>query len=324
MIRFKGSVPLLDCPDVVQKISSFIKAQLLSQRKEGIVIGLSGGVDSALCLHLCLEAVGSQRILGIILPERESSPQSKEYALNESRHLGVNTEICEITEALQSLGAYQQRDAAIKEIFPGYDGTQKSKIILPGNILEKDTLNFYTLVLEDPDGNTRTARLSNPVFRKITSANNIKQRTRMLYLYRYAEMNNYLVCGTTNHSEFIQGFFVKYGDGGVDIEPIVDLYKTHVYQLANYAGVSREIIERVPTPDTFSLGATDEEFYFRIPYDKLDIFLYVWEKQVPLKDVADICGYSMEQVSRIFRDLNAKHKATKYHRLLPPSPAIIV
>jgi NAD+ synthase len=321
-MKFEGRVPLLDCPDVVIKISMFIKEQLLSQRKDGIVIGLSGGVDSALCLNLCVEAIGKEHILGLILPERESSPQSKEYAVKESRYLGVHTEIIDITEALQSLGTYQQRDSAIKEIFPGYDGTQKSKMVLPVNILEKDAYNFYTLILEDSKGKTQSARLNNPLFRKITSANNLKQRTRMLYLYRYAEMNNYLVCGTTNRSEFIQGFFVKYGDGGVDIEPIADLYKTQVYQLAGHMGVSQKIIERAPTPDTFSLGVTDEEFYFRMPYDKLDVFLYAWEKHIPVAVVSEICGYSIDQVSRIFRDFNTKYKVTNHLRVLPPSPVI--
>lgn len=321
-MKFTGSVPQLDCSDAVIKISIFIKEQLLSQKKDGIVIGLSGGVDSALCLNLCVEAIGKERILGLILPERESSPQSKEYAVNESRQMGVHAEIIDITEPLLSLGTYQQRDSAIKEIFPRYDGTQKSKMVLPGNILEKDAYNFYTLILEDSEGKVRSARLSNPQFRKITSANNLKQRTRMLYLYRYAEMNNYLVCGTTNRSEFVQGFFVKYGDGGVDIEPIADLYKTQVYQLAGHMGVSPKIIERVPTPDTFSLGVTDEEFYFRMPYDKLDVFLYAWEKHIPVEAVSEICGYSIDQVSRIFRDLNAKYRVTQHLRILPPSPMI--
>ena len=146
----------------------------------------------------------------------------------------------------------------------------------------------------------------------------------MIYLYRFAEAANYLVCGTTNRTESVQGFFVKYGDGGVDIEPIEGLYKTQVYQLARSVGVSDVVLKRPPTPDTFSMGVTDEEFYFRIPYDKLDVLLYAWENHVPISDVCSTLGLSTEQVARVYRDLTSKHNATKHLRSLPPTPELSV
>jgi len=323
-MKFSGHVPLLDCSIILPEITSFIRSYVTSSKRGGVVIGLSGGIDSALCARLCVESLGKDKVLGLILPERESDPKSSTFARNEISKLGIRTEIVDITEALDSLGSYQLRDNAINEIIPTYNGTQKTKMVLPGNLLSKDSLNFYTLIIQENNGTTNTIRLNNITLRKIIAANNLKQRTRMLYLYRYAEKQNYMVCGTTNRTEFIQGFFVRYGDGGVDLEPIADLYKTQVYQLARYLGVSQEIIDRIPTPDTFSLGVTDEEFYFRIPYDKLDIFLYAWENKFPVIEVAEILNLSIDQVNRVFRDLNSKYTATKHLRVLPPSPGLKV
>lgn len=323
-MKFSGHVPSLDCSMVLPEISSFISSYLTSSKRDGVVIGLSGGIDSALCARLCVDSIGKDKVLGIILPERESDPKSSEYARNEISKLGIRYEISDITKALESLGSYQLRDRAIKDIFPEYNGTQKTKMVLPGNLLSRDSLNFYTLIIQDKNGNSQSVRLNNNTLRQIIAANNLKQRTRMLYLYKFAEMNNYMVCGTTNRTEYVQGFFVRYGDGGVDLEPIVDLYKTQVYQLSKFLGVSREIIDRTPTPDTFSLGVTDEEFYFRIPYDKLDIFLYAWENKVPVAEVAEVLGLNLDQVNRVFRDLNSKYAATRHLRILPPSPGFKV
>ena len=321
-MKFTGHVPLLECSNTAKEIYTFIQEYLNSSKRDGVVVGLSGGVDSALCAHLCVECLGKDKVLGLLLPERESDPKSSEYAKAEAKKLGIRTEIVDITPALESLESYKLRDTAIREIFPEYDGSQKSKMVLPADLLSRDSLNFYTLIIQDKNGNSRSARLNNLTLRKIIAANNLKQRARMLYLYRFAEMSNYMVCGTTNRSEYIQGFFVRYGDGGVDLEPIADLYKTQVYQLANFVGVSQEIISRPPTPDTFSLAVTDEEFYFRIPYNKLDSFLYAWENKISVPVVADAMKLDQDQVQRVFRDLGSKFNATKHLRILPPTPGL--
>jgi NAD+ synthase len=290
------------------------------QRREGAVIGISGGIDSALAAAMCVRSLGKDKVLGLILPEKESSPVSAKYAAKHAEKLGVRTITEDITPALEGFGTYKRRDEIIKKIFPEYTPQYKSKITLPAGLLARDAFNVFSLKIEDGKGNVKSARLDNRGMQAIVAASNTKQRTRMVYLYYYAEANNYLVCGTTNRSEDIQGFFVKYGDGGVDIEPLAHLYKTQVYQMAEYLGVSREIIEREPTPDTYSFMQTDEEFYFRMPYTTLDLLLYAWENKVPLGEVCEAMSLTEEQVKRAFRDFNAKSRATQHLHAMPPAP----
>jgi NAD+ synthase len=284
------------------------------------VVGFSGGVDSALAVTLCARALGKDRVLVLILPEKESNPVSAEYASRYAAQLGIDAVTIDITSALDILGAYRKRDEVIRGIFPEYNAQYKSKITLPPDLLSRDALNFFSLKIEDGRGNVRSARLSSHAVQTIVAATNVKQRTRMIHLYYYAEMKNYLVCGTTNRSEGIQGFFVKYGDGGVDIEPLAHLYKMQVYQLSEYLGVNREIIEREPTPDTYSFSQSDEEFYFRMPYNILDLLLYAWENRVPIAEVCQAMSLTEDQIKRAFRDFTAKANATRHLHTMPPTP----
>jgi NAD+ synthase len=318
-MAFRVDVLQIDCEVETQRICSFIRKQVDDMRKSGAVVGLSGGVDSALSAELCVRALGKDKVLGLILPEKESNPISAEYAASHVRKMGIAAETVDITPTLDAFGVYDKRDHAIKSVVPDYNSSWKSKIVLPADLLSRDALNVFTLKAQDGAGNTHSARLKSESLRSIVAATNVKQRTRMLYLYCYAESENYLVCGTTNKSEAVQGFFVKYGDGGVDIEPLQHLYKTQVYRLAEYLGVIREIIDRPPSPDTYSYVVTDEEFYFRMPYDTLDLLLYAWENSVPVGEVCGAMGLTEEQVKRAFRDFASKHNASNHSRALPPT-----
>jgi NAD+ synthase len=317
-VKFHKDILHIDCEAEANRISAFIRQQVNSQKRKGAVIGISGGIDSALAAALCVNAIGKDKVLGLVLPEKESNPVSAEYALRHTSQLGIDTISIDITPVLKSLETYQKRDEVIKQIFPEYTERYKSKITLPPDLLAKDAFNFFSLKIEDERGNVKSARLDNPSIQTIIAATNTKQRIRMIHLYYYAEMNNYLVCGTTNRSENIQGFFVKYGDGGVDIEPLAHLYKTQVYQLSEYLGVSREIREREPSPDTYSFRQSDEEFYFRMPYDILDLLLYAWDNRVPLAEVCQAMSLNEEQVNRAFRDFTAKANATRHLHTMPP------
>ena len=315
---FHKDILNIDCENEIDRICSFIKKQQEEMKRDGIVIGLSGGIDSALACCLCVRAVGAENVFGLILPEKESSPVSAQYAKKHADFLGIKTELVDITSILESFGTYQKRNEVIRGIFPEYNSTYKLKITLPSDLLSRDAFNFFTLTIEDSSGNVKTSRLNKSDLNGIIAATDTKQRARMMNLYYYAELKNCMVCGTTNRSETVQGFFVKYGDGGVDIEPLAHLYKSQVYQLSKHIGVIQEIIDRAPSPDTFSYQVSDEEFYFRIPYDQLDLLLYAWENKISVSQVCEKMGLQKDQVQRAFRDFSAKYNATKHLRSLPP------
>jgi len=287
-------------------------------RRKGAVVGISGGVDSAVVLALCVRACGPQRVLGLIMPERDSSPESTPLAQSLAEHYGVESRVEDITEALRGLGCYRRRDEAIAQVFPEYDpNTYQAKIVLPSNVLDSDALNVFYLTIVSPEGREKSERVPLREYWQIVAASNFKQRTRMAMLYYHAESRNYAVVGTGNKNEHEQGFFVKYGDGGADVQPIVHLYKTQVYQLADYLGVPEEIRKRLPTTDTYSAECTQQEFFFRLPFDLMDPLWYAREQGVPISEVAQAMQLSEEQVQRAFDDFERKQRTTEYLRMMP-------
>jgi NAD+ synthase len=317
---FNKDILNINCEKESERIQHFIREQALTHFKNrGAVVGLSGGIDSAVVSTLCVNALGKERVLGLILPEKDSNPISKSYAYNHVEKLGIEVEEVDITNQLESLGTYKAYNKVIKNIFSDFDDTYKFHITLPQNLLEKDRISYHTITIQPPDNETQSKRLSSKEWLEISSAQNTKQRIRMINLYLYAEKNNYLVAGTTNKSEVMQGFYMKYGDGGVDIEPIAHLYKVQVYQLAKYLGVTEEIISRPPSPDTYSLPVTDEQFYFCMPYELVDLLLYTYDNNIPEEQISEVLKLSSDQIKRVFRDFKAKENATWHLRQLPPT-----
>jgi NAD+ synthase len=316
---FAKDILKIDSKAEAERIAAFIRDQTRAMHRKGVVIGLSGGVDSALSASLSVKALGKDKVLALLLPDKESSPQSAEYATNEAARLGIEALAVDITPVLEAFGTYEKRDAVARGIYPDFGPGHKLKITLPQDVLDRDGYNFFTLTTIDPQGNSRTARLNNDQAQGIIAATCTKHRTRMMAQYYHAERLNYLVCGTTNKSEAVQGLFVKYGDGGVDIEPIAHLYKNQVFQLAEHLGVVREILDRAPCPDTYSAPVTDEEWFFRMPFKTLDLLLYAWENKVSIPEVCRIMDLREDQVKRAFRDFASKYQTTEHLRRFPPS-----
>jgi len=285
--------------------------------RQGAVVGISGGIDSSTVLALCARAFGSDRLVGILLPEKDSSPDSVTLAQMVADLYGVQTVTEDITAALQGAGCYRRRDEAITRLFPDYGTGWKAKIVLPGSLLEQQTLNVFSLTVTRPDGQEFTKRLPLREYYQIVAASNFKQRVRMTMLYYHAELRNYAVIGTPNKNEHDLGFFVKHGDGGVDVNPIVHLFKSQVYQLARYLGVPEEIQKRAPTSDTYSGGSTQEEFFFRLPFEILDTIWFGYERGIPSSEIATTLALSTEQVERVIADIVRKQRTTAYLRMSP-------
>jgi NAD+ synthase len=282
--------------------------------RQGAVVGISGGIDSSTVLALCAHAFGPERVLGAILPEKESSPDSARLARELAVGFGVPTVTEDITAALEGAGCYRRRDEAIRRLFPAYGEGWTSKIVLPGSLLDTGMLNIFSITVVQPDGTSSTARLPPEEYLQIVAASNLKQRARMAMLYYHAELRNYAVIGTANKAEHELGFLVKYGDGGVDAAPIAHLFKTQVYTLARHLGVPEEIQRRAPTSDTYSGGSTQDEFFFRLPFDILD---RIWSRHLRGEAPASIAkalGLTTEQAERVIRDIARKQRTTAYLR----------
>jgi NAD+ synthase len=253
-------------------------------------------------------------VVGLILPESESNPISSEYASKHAEKLGIEHRQIDISPTVDSVVEYKWRDEFIQKMIPEYKPGYRYNITLPTDLLERASFSFYRLQVQMPDGEIKSKRLTHEELLTLTSFANIKIRARMLHLYAEAERRSLLVAGTTNRTEFILGDFCKYGDGGTDIEPFTHLYKNHIYQLSEHLGVIQEIIDRPPSPDTFSLPVSDQEFFFRIAFDKLDYLLYAWEHEVPVKEAADVLELSEDAVGRAYNDFASKFRATAHLR----------
>ena len=226
-------------------------------------------------------------------------------------HLGVSYVVEEISPILEGAGCYRRRDEAIREVFPEYDQRYKQKIVLPP-LSERERLNFFSIVIQSPSGEVKQARLPLGAYLQVVAATNFKQRTRKMMEYYHADRLNFAVVGTPNLLEYDQGFFVKGGDGLADVKPIAHLYKTQVYAMARHLGLPDPVVNSVPTTDTYSMDQGQDEFYFALPYDQMDLLLYALNNEVPAAEAGAPLGLSQEQVQWVFKDIQAKRRTTTY------------
>jgi NAD+ synthase len=311
------SVLSIDAEATCEAICTHLRETVLGTlHRKGVVLGVSGGVDSAVCAALAARALGPERVLALFMPERDSS----DAALRLGRLVADTFRIPAIVEALgpalEAIGCYARQVEAIRAVFPDYGDGWKCKVILP-SVVESDRLSVSRLVVESPTGETMSSRMPAAAYRALVAATNYKQRLRKTTEYYHADRLAYAVVGTPNRLEYDQGFFVKQGDGAADVKPIAHLYKTQVYALAAHLGVPAEVREQPPTTDTYSLPQTQEEFYFALPYDKMDLCLYGKNHGLPAAEVAPAVGLSPEQVERVYRDIDAKRRVAHYLHSAP-------
>lgn len=307
--------PVAESARIVDNLRSVVRGQF---NKRGAVVGLSGGIDSSTVAHLCQLAFGAAHVIGILMPEKDSSPDSARLAQTIADQLGIRTLQVDITPTLETLGCYDYRDRAIQRVFPDYDPMlHGAKIVLPPHRLDSDRINFFSVSIIDRDGNERKKRLPIDAYLQIVAASNMKQRIRTLTLYYHAERNDYAVIGTPNKNEHEQGFFVKGGDGLYDIAPIAHLFKSEVYQIAKHLHVAEEVQQRTPTTDTYSVEQTQEEFFFGLPFALMDSLWAAKQRGMSPAETAAEIGLEPAQVVRIWKDIDQKARTTEYLRTPP-------
>ncbi len=302
----------LDAADEADRIVAAIRSQVLRQlRRKGVVVGLSGGIDSSVTAALCVQALGADRVFGIFMPERDSSDDSLRLGRSLAQQLGIETVVENIAETLSGAGCYARRDSALRQLYPAFGPECRWKIVLP-SLFGNSPYRVYWVVIRTTDGLEVRLRMPLDVYQEVVAATNFKQRVRKMMEYYHADRLRYAVAGTPNLLEYDQGFFVKLGDGAADLKPIAHLYKTQVYQLAEYLCVPEAIRRRPPTTDTYSLEQSQEEFFFSLPYHQMDACLYGRNHEIPAEQVAEALGLTPDQVERVYRDIDAKRKAATY------------
>lgn len=314
---FSADVLHLDADAEVARITDAIRKTLrIDLKRRGLVLGVSGGIDSSACAALAAKALGAERVFCIMMPENDSDPESQALGELLLETLGIEGVVEDIGPSLDAMGCYRRRDDAIRTLVPEFGPDWGCKVVI-ANALSGEGFAISSLVVQSPEGETRKLRMPAEVYQAVIAATNMKQRTRKQMEYYHADRLNFAVIGTPNKLEYDQGFFVKNGDGAADIKPIAHLYKSQVYQIAGHLGVPADILRRPPTTDTFSLAQSQEEFYFSVPYAQMDLCMYGLDNGVDAEAVAKAADLTPDQVQRVWADIESKRRATRYLHLPP-------
>lgn len=318
MTTFSRSVMDIDLQATAERLSVGLRDAVVKKlRRRGLVVAVSGGIDSACVAALAVRGLGPQRVHALLLPERDSSPESRELGEKLCDALGVSFTVEDIAPILEAAGCYRHRADAVRSVFPGFQAGMRWKMVLESDRFATGRLSFFSVVVETSPGETRSFRLTPDAYLEILAATNFKQRTRKMLEYFHADRLNYAVSGTPNRLEYDQGFFVKLGDGAADVKPIAGLYKTQVYALARHLGVIDEILSRAPTTDTYSLSQSQEEFFFSIDHRDLDLLLWAKDHGVSPETAAPVVGMPAERVRHVFEDIDRKRRVAEYLHAAP-------
>jgi len=302
----------------IENITDFIKNEVFEQfHKKGVVIGLSGGIDSAVTAALCTKSLGSKNVMGLIMPEKESDVKSQELAQQVADKLDIETKLIDITDILESYGVYKNKENIVKDKFHDFNSACKYRVVVPPKL--ETNIGIPYLEILDENNEQHKIKISSFEFLTLTAATSIKHRVRMIMLYYHGEKNNKAIIGTTNKSEYLQGYFVKYGDGGTDIEPLVNLYKSQIYQIGKFFEMPKEILKKDASPDVWSFTTNDEEFFYSVPYEIVDLILYARENNLSINEIQKYSKISTEDIKNLLRFQNQKQVKSKHMREIPHS-----
>ncbi len=314
--KLSADVLKFDMDAEVARVSSRMRDIVSRQlHRRGLVIAISGGIDSSVSAALSVKALGPKKVFGLLLPERDSSAASKTLGASVAEHLGIEYRVEEIGPTLETIGCYRWRDEAIRATVPQYGAGWKNKIVIRGGL--DGGFNHFYLVVQSPTGEMSEHRLGLREYLQIVAATNFKQRVRKTMEYFHADRLHYAVVGTPNRVEYDQGFFVKNGDGSADVKPIAHLYKSQVYALARHLGLPAEVVGARPTTDTYSLPQGQDEFYFALPYEQMDLALWAHNHDRPAGELATAIGLTQAQAEFVYRDIEAKRRTTAYMHAAP-------
>ncbi len=317
MTKFSADTLVINAEAEIERIVSAMRTQLRTQlRRRGLVLGLSGGIDSSVCAALAARAVGAERVFALFMPENDSDPESLSLGRRVAETFGIASTVEDIGPSLAAMGCYARRDEFIRQLVPKFGPGWTCKVVI-ANALAGKGYAVSSLVVQSPDGVKQEVRMSAEAYQGIIAATNMKQRTRKQMEYYHADRLNYAVIGTPNLLEYDQGFFVKNGDGAADLKPIAHLYKSQVYQLAAHLGVPEDIRRRPPTTDTWSMAQSQEEFYFSLPYDRMDLCMFGLNNGLDKTAVAAAANLTVEQLDAVWGDITRKRVATAYLHMSP-------
>lgn len=316
-MSFSRETLSIDPAAETQRIGDFLRRTLSGElHRRGVVLGLSGGIDSSVTAALAVRALGRERVYGLLMPDRESSPDTLALSTLVADALGVERALEDITPILEAAGFYRRYQATVQTVVPAFGPGWKSKLVTSGG-QSGAGFTFFTLVVQAPDGTVERHRLPLQAYLELVAATNFKQRTRKMLEYHHADRLNFAVAGTPNRLEYDQGFFVKNGDGAADVKPIAHLYKCQVYQLAEYLGLPEAIRSRPPTTDTYSMPQGQDEFFFAVPVEQLDLCLYGKNHGLGPDEVAAASGLTVDKVVAVWKDIDRKRATTRPLHLAP-------
>jgi NAD+ synthase len=259
-------IRLSDPKAVADTLVEQLRTTVRQLRLRGVVVAVSGGIDSATCLAIAARAFGPERTVGLFLPDQHSGSESQPLAQEVCDRFGIPLEVLDITPALAALGCYDWQNRAVTARVPDFDpAVDRFRVDFHQNFADPRSLPSFGLTVVRADGAAERHSLTGSTYLELVAATNMKQRTRMLMTHFHAEARNWAVVGTSNRLEIEQGFFVRYGDGTGDYFPLRERLKSQVYQLAEVLDVPASILGREPTTDTYSAPQSQEDFFYGMP-----------------------------------------------------------